>query len=419
MARICTTFICFLALAFATCAESARKAQAPRYSAQTPAAASQDVSNELSVSVGKSVLVDTTEPITRITVGLGDVAEAQATSPTEVLVNGKMPGETSLIIFEAGGGRQFFNVTVHPNSYVANDSMESLRRQLRMELPGQNLKISFDNGLIFLRGTVKDLNSSDRAVQIASTAGKVINLLYVDVPAAEPQILLKVRFASVDRTLEKQLGLNVFSTGAGNTIGTVSTGQFAPPTAAANASTGRSPTVPNPINLFVFRPDINLGATLEALETQGVGRDPGPAQPFGGQWQGGEFPRWRPISLSRRAGNQRSRRRSSHHPVPGVWGSAELHPHHHPPQYHSPSGRSGSQLARLHQRNHHLRIHRSRPRRTQGEHRGELRDGQSFAIGGLLDNRDTETFNKIPFLGDIPILGKFFQSIPRTAPIPN
>jgi pilus assembly protein CpaC len=41
----------------------------------------------------------------------------------------------------------------------------------------------------------------------------------------------------------------------------------------------------------------------------------------------------------------------------------------------------------------------------------ELNDGQSFAIGGLLDNRETKTFQKIPFIGDIPILGKLFQSI--------
>jgi pilus assembly protein CpaC len=41
----------------------------------------------------------------------------------------------------------------------------------------------------------------------------------------------------------------------------------------------------------------------------------------------------------------------------------------------------------------------------------ELEQGQSFAIGGLLDNRDTKNFSKIPFLGDIPVLGKFFQSI--------
>ena len=61
--------------------------------------------------------------------------------------------------------------------------MEGLRRQLRLELPGQNLKLSSENGIIFLRGTVKDLASSDRAMQIAATGGKVVNLLYVEVPA--------------------------------------------------------------------------------------------------------------------------------------------------------------------------------------------------------------------------------------------
>ena len=89
---------------------------------------------------------------------------------------------------------------MRPSSYVENDTMEGVQRELRTELPGQHLKVSSEGGLIFLRGTVKDLNSSQRAFQIASTAGKVVNLLYVDVPPAQPQILLKVRFASVDLT---------------------------------------------------------------------------------------------------------------------------------------------------------------------------------------------------------------------------
>ena len=64
---------------------------------------------------------------------------------------------------------------------------------------------------------------------IASTLGKVVNLLYVDVPQPEAQILLKVKFASVDRNFSKQLGVNLFSTGATNTIGSVGTEQFNPP----------------------------------------------------------------------------------------------------------------------------------------------------------------------------------------------
>ena len=63
--------------------------------------------------------------------------------------------------------------------------------------------MTFDNEIVFLRGTVKDMVSADRAAQIAATIGKVVNLLYVDVPAANTQILLKVQFASVDRNVSK------------------------------------------------------------------------------------------------------------------------------------------------------------------------------------------------------------------------
>ncbi len=63
-------------------------------------------------------------PVQRIAVGLGEFAEATAVSPSEILVNGKAPGETSLIVWEAGGGRQFFNVIVRPSAAAANDRME-------------------------------------------------------------------------------------------------------------------------------------------------------------------------------------------------------------------------------------------------------------------------------------------------------
>ena len=269
------TFFCFCSWLLFLCGEPTLQAQtsAPSSSpaASSPGVAGQDASNELYVAVDKSVLVDVLQPIQRIAVGLGEFAEATAVSPNEVLVNGKAPGETSLIVWEAGGGRQFFNVIVRPSVAAANDRMEALRRELRTELPQQSVHVTTENGLIFLRGTVKDLTSSDRAVQIASTAGKVVNLLYVAVPSAEPQILLKVKFASVDRTLTKQLGLNLLSTGAANTIGTVGTGQYPAPTVSLPTPTApAAATISNALNLFFFRPDLNLGATIEALESQGL-----------------------------------------------------------------------------------------------------------------------------------------------------
>ena len=100
------------------------------------------------------------------------------------------------------------------------------------------MNVSTQNGSVFLRGTVKDLTSSQRAEKIAATMGKVVNLLDVNVPSSDPQILLKVRFASVDRSLEKQLGINIFSTGFGNVLSGISTGQYSPPSISSRAAAG-------------------------------------------------------------------------------------------------------------------------------------------------------------------------------------
>ena len=197
--------------------------------AQTPPAAQEtapESPNDLTLTVGKSVLVNSTLPIERVAVGFGEIAEATAVGAREVLVNGKAPGETSLIVWQQGGSKLFFDVTVRPSLFVSNARLDMIRRELRTELPGQTINLSLENDAVFLRGRVRDLNSADRAMAIASTLGKPVNLLYVDVPPAETQILLKVKFTSIDRSTSTQLGLNIASTGAASNIGTLSTGQF-------------------------------------------------------------------------------------------------------------------------------------------------------------------------------------------------
>ena len=155
------TIVSWSALALALFAGQAERAHsAPAQAApaaQPPAAEStyEDSTNELSVTVGKSVLVDCQQPIQRVAIGLGDIAEASAISPTEIMVDGKTPGETSLIIWDIHGGRQFFNVTVRQQATVTGDSLDAVRRELRTELPGQTIRVSYSNNAIFLRGTVK------------------------------------------------------------------------------------------------------------------------------------------------------------------------------------------------------------------------------------------------------------------------
>jgi pilus assembly protein CpaC len=401
-------------LTFAFCAKATVWAQAPTAAAPPAASTSQDSTNDLSLSVGKSVVLDLARPVTRIVVGLGDFAQAQAVSPTQILLSGKAPGETSLIVWDQSGGRQFFNVTVRPSTFSANDQLEGVRRELRAELPGQNVKVSQDNGMIFLRGTVSNLNGSDRAVQIAGTAGKVVNLLNVNVPAPEPQILLKVKFASIDRNKSKQFGINIFSTGFANTTGSISTGQFSPP--SVTPGTGGSAatlSVTNPLQLFAFYPGLNIGATVTALENRGLAEvlaEPNIVAKNGHQASflaGGEYPY--PIAQSSGSGGAAPISISFKEygvlltfiPTITTRGTIRLQvaPEVSALDFGNAVSIGGFVVPAI------------TLRRVKTE--VELADGQSFAIGGLLDNRETETFQKIPFIGDVPILGKLFQTMQR------
>ncbi|MGA3263032.1 MAG: pilus assembly protein N-terminal domain-containing protein [Terracidiphilus sp.] len=393
------------------CAASGQQAQSSPPVSQAAAANIQDSANDLYVGVGKTVLVDCARPIKRIALGLGDVAEAHAISRTEIMVSGKAAGETSLIIWDALGGRQFFNVMVRAVAPVSSSSLDAIRRELRMELPGQTLNVSYDNNAIFLRGTVRDLTSSARAVQIASTAGsKVVNLLNVDVPASDPQILVKVRFASIDRTKSKQLGINIFSTGLGNTIGGINTGQFTPPSITPPVGVPTAVTLANELNLFAFYPGINLGATIEALETKGVVQvlaEPNVLATNGKQASflaGGEYPYPMVQGGSGGAGASVTIMfkeygvRLNFVPTITPRGTIRLQvaPEVSSLDFTNAIEISGFEVPAIDTRKMKTEV--------------ELKDGQTLIIGGLLDNRDTETFQKIPFLGDIPILGKFFQS---------
>ena len=386
------------ALSFLLCAVSPLQPQTSPAPAQAPVSV-QDSTNELYVAVGKTVLVDLAKPISRVSVGLGDVAEVQAISRTEIMVMGKTPGQTSLIVWDNKGGRQFFNVTVRAGAYEASDTLDAVRRELRTELPGQTLRVSAEGGNIFLRGTVRDLNSSDRAVKIASIAGKVVNLLDVDVPPADPQILLKVRFMSVDRSKSKELGINLSAMGLGNTVDSLSTSQFGP------SVTNLSSTYSTAGNTF--------SATIEALENRGVVEtlaEPNVLAVNGKEASflaGGEYPY--PMAQASSGGVatitiefKEYGIRLNFIPTLTPRGTIRLQvaPEVSQLDFSNAVEISGFEVPAI----------TSRKMKTEVE----LGDGQSFVLAGLLDNEETDAFTKIPFLGDIPILGKLFQSDQKT-----
>jgi pilus assembly protein CpaC len=390
-------------------------AGSPRLGAQTvpagDAVAASIPTKELGITVGKSIIVDSTSSVVRVAVANPDLVETVAITPHEVLINGKAPGQTTMIVWTEGGGRRAFELNVSASS----SRLEALRAQLAHEFPGQAFDISLENDNVFLRGTAKDLTSAQRAVTIAGTLGKVINLMRVEVPSMDPQILLKVRFADVDRSLSDNFSFNLFSTGAGNTLGSTSTGQTAAPTITGGAQNGLPSskyTLSQALNIFLFRNDLNLGATIQALQTKGLLQilaEPNLLTTDGKEasfLSGGEFP-YPTVQGGAVAGAVTIQFRKY-----GI--SIDFLPHITPrgtirmqvtPEVSSLDFSNAVVISGF-------TIPALTTRRVSSE--VELSSGQSFAIAGLLDNQITETLSKIPGLSSIPLFGKLFESHSRT-----
>jgi pilus assembly protein CpaC len=204
--------------------------------------------------------------------------------------------------------------------------------------------------------------------------------------------------------------------GAANSIGSSTTGQFPPPSFSPLTTGGNTTTttLSNFMNLFIFRPDLNLGATLEALQTQGlleVLAEPNVLATNGKQASflaGGEYPY--PVVNGVTGGGtgavtiQFKEFGVRLNFIPTITPRNTIHLQV-APEVSSLDFTNGVTISGF-------TVPGLTVRRVKTD--VELRAGQSFAIGGLLDNRETETFSKIPFIGDVPILGKLFQSIQRT-----
>lgn len=362
---------------------------------------------KLELTVGKSTIVTTEAPIERIAVGFGDLAEARAVTPREVLLDGKAAGETSLIIWQRDGRKLFYDVTVQASPSNATARLSAVRRQLEEQLPQQNIQIALENDSAFLTGRAKDLVSVQRAVAIAGTLGKVVNLLFVDVPPADAQVLLKVQFATVDRNASSELGLNLVSTGATNTIGRVTTGQFSPPRLDVEGKA--TVTLSDALNIFLFRPDLNLAATIQALQKRGLveilaepnvlaihgkpasflagGEFPYPILQGGGGGLGAVTVAFREFGV-----------RINFLPLMTPRGSIRLQV---APEVSALDFTAGLTVQGL-------TVPALTTRRVQTEI--ELQSGQSFAIGGLLDRRLEETIQKVPLLANLPLFGNLFKS---------
>jgi pilus assembly protein CpaC len=366
----------------------------------------------LRVSEGKSFVLNSNEAIKRVSVTNDQIAAAVVVSPNQVLIHGMKPGTVSLLLWNEQEQVRAFDLQV----LAIPMNLEPLRATLSRVLPGQDIRVSQSGSSVVLTGTVSSAAAADQAASVAKTeAANVVSLLTTQ-PPLNQTVMLEVKFAEVQRNAVQQLGLNIFSTGAANTPGTISTQQFsAPTTTRATSSIGASLSgftsefqLTDLLNIFVFRPDLNLGALIKALQQKSLLETLAEPNLLAIQGKeasflaGGEFPvpvvqgvsGTPSISIMFKEFGVRLKFLANFN----ADGTISLHvaPEVSALDFTNAVTVSGFLIPALTTR--------------RAETDVQLKDGQSFAVAGLLDNRVTKIDSKIPWLGDVPILGKLFRS---------
>jgi pilus assembly protein CpaC len=358
--------------------------------------------------VDKSLLINTTERLKRISVTDPTVASVQVVTPTQILVHGKAPGEVSLLIWDELERSRSFDLRVDVD-------VSACAEEEHRVFPEEQISVTPSRAAIVLSGHVTTEDVAKRAGELASAYSKnVINVLTFG-PVGAQEVLLEVKFAEVDRSALTQLGINLFSNGAANLIGTTTTGQYGgfasqsiSQTVGQNGPLQATQTISNVLNMFLFSPNLHVGAVLEDLQTKNLLQilsEPtliavnGKKASFlaGGQFP---FPIVQPgqgftaVTISFKDFGVKLDF------TPVIMPNGNIHltvaPEVSTLDFADAITISGFTIPALSTR--------------KAETEFELRDGQSFVIAGLIDNRVTDTWNKVPGLGDIPILGAFFKS---------
>jgi pilus assembly protein CpaC len=379
---------------------------APVFAATTPqeqaaAAKRPGIDGTYLVTVGKTLSIQSPLPIERVSIAADTLAQAVPISATEILINGMMPGETSLIVWQKGGSRLVYDLIVR----VSPAKLDAVRQQIAHDYPADDINVTFDNDTAFVRGTVNKVSDAEHVMLIAQTLGHAVNLLQVKVPEQPAQILLKVRFADVDRSASQQLGFNIASSAFNQTTG-ITTGSSG--SAGISGDGTNTFSLSTALNVLLFRKDLNLGVTIQALQSKNLLQTL--AEP----------------NIMGTSGVRSSFHAGGEIPVPLVQGSSALGTvtiSYRPygiqlsflPEV-TPRGTIKLQVtpevSSLDYANSVTLGGTTVPgfttRRLETE--VELESGQSFVVAGLLDNSTTESLSKIPGLANIPILGKLFQS---------
>ncbi len=367
--------------------------------------------DEIPLTVGRSVVLDHPDEIQRIALTDPLIADAVPISTREILINAKAPGITTLILWSRSGDRNFFTINVGVN-------VEQLQEHIRTTFPNDSVRLDASAGVITISGNVSGPEVAERvtAMVAGANAGAVVNNLVLPPPPPERQIVLKVKFAELQRSASQEFGANLLSTGALNTPGSITTQQFGSVSTGALTGTIGAPvsgtssnfSLGDVLNIFAFRPDLNLGVLIKALQARNLIQilaEPNVITTSGKEAQflvGGEFPV--PIlqgGATAGAVTIQFREfgiRLVFLPEITPRGSVKMHvrPEVSALDFANAVTFSGFLIPALSTRRIDTDV--------------ELMPGQSFVIGGLIDNRVQETVNRIPGLSSIPLIGKIFTS---------
>jgi pilus assembly protein CpaC len=369
--------------------------------------------------VGRSMVLDVGTTITRVSLTSAEVADALVTAPSQLLINGKIPGTISMFVWDKAGALKRYEVIVQRD-------LARLSEQMRLLFPGEKIDVQSNGKNVVLSGSVTNKDLIEKAVNVAGgyvdKKEEVVTLLQLQAGAPTNQVLLQVRFAEVSRNAMTELGASFFTSplGIDNTVGRLTTQQFAAPgfdnlTTTKDSTKFGSPvtgatgsfTFSDMLNLFLFNRKYDIGAMVRLLQTRGMFQslaEPNLVSESGKEASflaGGEFP----IPIAQGSGanigvsvvfKEFGIRLSFTPTVTGDRVHLKVKPEVSSLDFANAVSLAGFRIPAL------------ITRKTETEL--ELQDGQTFAIAGLMSNSVSSTLSKVPGIGDIPILGQLFKS---------
>jgi len=361
---------------------------------------------EVQLLVGRSTLLNIGSAITRVSLTSPTVADAMVTTPSQLLIHGKTAGTISMFVWDKAGGIKRYEVVVRRD-------LSQLIEQMKQLFPGEPISVVSNGKDVVISGVVSSKYVVDKASDVAGgyveKKEDVVNLLRQAEGVASDQVMLRVRFAEVSRTAMTELGVNLLAAGFkdGRWFGRTTTQQFAAPNFETQGSSN-SLSFSDFLNLFLFDTKNNIGTVVKALQTKGLFQslaepnliaDNGKEASF---LAGGEYPY--PVVQGQSGGTTVTIQFKEFgvrlHFTPTIVGG-DLVRLKVAPEVSSLDFANAVNISGF-------RVPAITTRRTETEI--ELQDGQTFAIAGLLNNTVTSQLQKIPGIGDIPILGLLFKS---------